>query len=163
MIGSAALAGLAALATSVWARPEPRLIYNPSPSAPRGWYLVSPFDRPPRRGDLVLALAPDWARRLADQRRYVPANVPLLKPVIAVRGAIVCRAGQRVRIDGRAIAIARPSDAMGRAMPVWQGCRTLGPREVFLLAAPPGSFDGRYFGPIPTSRIIARARPLWTW
>jgi type IV secretory pathway protease TraF len=25
----------------------------------------------------------------------------------------------------------------------------------------PGSFDGRYFGPVPRSSIIGKATPLW--
>lgn len=155
--------GLAAIAASAWARPGIRLAYNPSPSAPRGWYWVTPLDRPPQVGDHVLAWPPAWAGRLADRRRYVPASVPLMKRVAALANARLCRSGPSVSIDGRIIASARLSDSAGRPMPAWQGCRTLGPDELFLLAERPNSFDGRYFGPVGRERVIARVRPLWTW
>ena len=59
---------------------------------------------------------------------------------------------QRLRADGR-----------GRALPSWQGCHVLMGNEVFLLMEDvPDSFDGRYFGPIETDRIIGRLVPLWT-
>ncbi|NJO35955.1 MAG: S26 family signal peptidase, partial [Rhodospirillales bacterium] len=35
--------------------------------------------------------------------------------------------------------------------------------EVFLLMeGVADSFDGRYFGPVPTASIIGRLAPLWT-
>ncbi len=100
-IFAAAALGIGAVAFSAWARPDIRLAYNPSPSAPRGWYAVSPLDRPPQVGDHVLAWPPAWARQLADRRRYVPATVPLMKPVAAVAGARACRTGMWVTVDGR--------------------------------------------------------------
>lgn len=162
-IFAVAALGLAAVAFSAWARPDIRLAFNPSPSAPRGWYAVAPLDRAPQVGDHVLAWAPPWARQLADRRRYVPATVPLMKPVAAVAGARVCRTGMWVTVDGRLVAIARPRDTAGRPMPRWQGCRTLAPYELLLIAQPSGSFDGRYFGPIDARLVLARVRPLWTW
>ena len=55
---------------------------------------------------------------------------------------------------------ARPS---GRALPVWHGCRTIAPGEVFLMnPAVPDTLDGRYFGPLPPRPIVGRADPLWT-
>ena len=158
-----AAAGLAAIAASVWARPAIRLAYNPSLSAPRGWYAVAPLGCAPKVGDHVLAWAPPWARQLADQRRYVPATVPLMKPVVAVAGARICRTGRTISIDGRPVATAWPRDSAGRPMPRWQGCRTLGAHEQFLLSARPDSFDARYFGPVDRGAVIARVRPLWTW
>ena len=74
---SIAAAGLAAITASIWARPAIRLAYNPSLSAPRGWYAVAPLGCAPRVGDHVLAWRLAWARQLANQRRYVPATVPL--------------------------------------------------------------------------------------
>ncbi|ETI64969.1 conjugal transfer protein [Sphingobium sp. C100] len=162
-LGAVSGLGLVAIAASVWLQPEWRLVFNPSASAPRGWYWVSPLAGPPRVGDHVLVWPPEWAARLADARRYVPATVPLMKPVAATVGALVCRDGATVRIDGRAVGMARLRDSLERPMPVWRGCRRLGPGQTFLLAAPESSFDGRYFGPVSTDRVIARVEPLWTW
>jgi type IV secretory pathway protease TraF len=54
-------------------------------------------------------------------------------------------------------------DRQDRALPVWQGCRTISQDEVFLMNwDEPVSLDGRYFGPIPLRAIIGRAEPLWT-
>src|SRR3546814_15964061 len=55
------------------------------------------------------------------------------------------------------------SDLLGRPLPRWSGCHTLGPSEVFLMnPTVPDSLDGRYFGPLPTTALVARAEPLWT-
>src|SRR3546814_2250717 len=78
-------------------------------SAPVGLYAVSaPHDV--ERGDMVIArLSPPW-RTLADARRYVPANVPLVKRVAAAPGDTVCARGNAVFIDGNLRARRRLSD-----------------------------------------------------
>lgn len=154
---------LALLASATWARPSVRLTYNASPSLPRGWYTVAPIDRPLRIGEQVLAWPPGAAAALAAQRGYLPRTVPLLKRVAAGPGNRVCRAGMWVNVDGHTVALARPRDRAGRSLPRWSGCRRLGLHELFLLGAASDSFDGRYFGPVHRSRVIARVRPLWTW
>ena len=50
-------------------------------------------------------------------------------------------------------------DNLGRPMPVWQGCRTLGEGEYFLLQPHPYSIDSRYFGPVFECQIIGVATP----
>lgn len=139
-----------------------RLVYNPTASAPLGFYAVAPA-WPVHPGDLVVSRLPPPAAALADRRLYVPASVPVVKTVAAVAGARVCRIGLAVTVDGRAIARARVRDHAGRPLPAWSGCWALRPGEVLLLSRRPDSFDGRYFGPTPTALIVGRARPLWTW
>jgi conjugative transfer signal peptidase TraF len=140
----------------------PKIIWNASASAPVGLYWVLP-DRSIARGDLVLATLPDAARILAAERNYLPANVPLVKRVDAIAGDTVCGIGMTVTVDGREVAERLPADGQGQALPVWQGCRVLASNEVFLLMeAVLDSFDGRYFGPVETRRIIGRLVPLWT-
>jgi type IV secretory pathway protease TraF len=52
---------------------------------------------------------------------------------------------------------------MGRPLPQWEGCETLGPGEFFLMMADVSdSFDGRYFGVTERRGIIGRLVPLWT-
>jgi conjugative transfer signal peptidase TraF len=117
-----------------------------------------------RRGDFVLAWLPDAVRELAAERDYLPANVPLVKRVAALTGDTICSEQARLTINGIAVATALRADSRGRSLPQWNGCRTVGQKEVFLLmASVPDSFDGRYFGPIATRAIIGKLVPLWTW
>ena len=72
--------------------------------------------------------------------------------------------GGAVQIDGRSVAQLRDSDAQGRPLLPWRGCRRLAADELFVLSeTSPASFDSRYFGPITRERVIGRARPLWIW
>jgi len=87
--------------------------------------------------------------------------VPLVKRVAAVAGDRVCAADHAVNIDGRHVADRLSADRLGRPLPVWTGCRTLQVGELFLLNGVPDSFDGRYFGPTPTSAVIGELVPLW--
>lgn len=144
-------------------RPQLRLLWNASASVPLGLYRIEPSTAP-RIGDLVaLRPSPPLGRFMAE-RRYVEANVPLIKPVAAAGGALVCRLGVRVSIDRRSVASALPRDRFGRSLPAWSGCRRLRADQLFLIAPMrPDSFDSRYFGPVDRGRIVGRALPLWTW
>ena len=97
-------------------------------------------------------------------RDYLPWGVPVVKRIAAVPGDRICAQGRIISINGRAVAQRRNADGRGRLLPKWQGCITLDADHVFLLmAGVPGSFDGRYFGPIRRSAIIEKLTPLWTW
>jgi type IV secretory pathway protease TraF len=87
----------------------------------------------------------------------------MLKRVLALPGQTVCRNGLTLTVDGIGIGEARDRDRRGRPLPIWQGCRVVARDDVFLMNwQSSDSLDGRYFGPIPASAIIARARPIWT-
>lgn len=156
------IAGASALTASpLVLRPVPRLLWNASASVPEGLYRVAPGSGP-RMGELAVVSLPAAVRRLAARRRYLPSNVPLLKPVAAVGGARVCATGRFILIADRIVAERRRRDAAGRPLPWWNGCRTLTDNEIFLLGTHrPDSFDGRYFGPLPRAAVIGTARPLW--
>jgi len=157
------IAGIAALVGPRLIAARPIVVWNVTASAPIGLYRVVGSDDL-RRGDLVLTSPPPTFVTLFAERGYVPAGVPLLKRVAALAGSTVCRQGRVVSVDGAAVAEALLTDAHGRALPIWNGCRPVGPDEVFLLVPEvPASLDGRYFGVLATSAIIGRAVPLWTW
>lgn len=140
-----------------------RLVYNASASVPLGWYAI---DEPHelQAGDVVMVRPPLAVARLLIERHYLGDGVPLLKQLAAGPGMTVCRHENRISVGGTPAAIARDADALGRPLPRWQGCRTLGGGDVFLLnSGAPGSFDGRYFGPSPARDILGKATPLWTW
>lgn len=157
---AACAALIGAVGVSAALPPSPRLLWNASASAPIGLWSVAP-NVPLRRGDMVVArLAAPW-RDLAARRRYLPANVPLLKRVAAEPGDRVCAIGADIVVNGQRVAVRRSRDAAGRTLPWWGGCLILGNGAIFLLTDDPGSFDGRYFGPIGRGGIVGKARPLW--
>ena len=147
------------LVASVVVSPLPRLIWNASPSVPVGLYWIE--FRQPNRGEIAVLQPPEWVQLLADQRNYLPRFAWLMKPVLATSGAIVCRFGPLIFVDGRLIAKALLQDPMDRPMPVWKGCRKLSVTEVFLLSRHRGSFDSRYFGPVDRALIIGTAKRLF--
>ena len=74
--------GITLLGLTMAFPPAPRLVWNASASAPIGLYAVTPA-APVDPGDMVIARVPDHWRMMAAQRRYIPAHVPLVKPVVS--------------------------------------------------------------------------------
>lgn len=139
-----------------------KLVWNATASAPIGFYAIEPADRL-TAPELVAVMPPQPLAAFMVQRGYVGDGVPLLKRVAGLPGQRVCRAGRAVTIDGVAMGDALDRDRIGRALPVWQGCRVIAPGELFLMnSGVRDSLDGRYFGPLPASFVIGRANPLWT-
>ncbi len=142
-------------------RPAPQLIWNASASVPIGLYAVLPVGKL-YPGELVLVRPPEVIASFLQERGYLPVGVPILKHVLAVPGQSVCRTGRTITVDEMAVGDALDRDRRGRNLPVWQGCRIVADREVFLMnRQSEGSFDGRYFGLLPASTIVGRVTPLW--
>ena len=83
MLSKALIAGVITLAVigmsgQMLFPPNPVLFYNPSYSAPVGWYKLR-VNAPIVAGSQVAAYAPEWARVMADERGYLPYNYPLIK------------------------------------------------------------------------------------
>lgn len=156
-IGSA---GLALLILPLAFPPAPRLVWNASASAPVGLYRVSPGTMP-GYGDMVVAHVPLQYRRMAAERHYLPANVPLVKRVAAIAGDDICAIGTGIFANGHRIADRLTVDGQGRRLPQWQGCVRLRGRQLLLLMDRPGSFDGRYFGPTDGDDFVGKAWLLW--
>ena len=144
-----------------WLKPAPRFLWNASASAPTGLYRVD-VGAPPRLGDLVAIAPPPALGTFLAQRGYLPRGVPLLKRVAGLPGALVCRFGVFVTVDGVAAARALARDRAGRPLPVWTGCRIVGRGELFLVNAARDSLDGRYFGPMPAAGLLGTAHPILT-
>ena len=136
------------------------LVWNASPSVPTGLYWIE--NDSPKRGDIVLVELPEPYRTIADQRGYLPKNLPALKRVRALSGDEVCRFGRTVFVNGEAVSVAQLHDIRGLRLPEWSGCRILKPDDIFLLTDHPKSFDGRYSGPVDRSAIIGIAHSVWT-
>lgn len=159
---AATLGGAVLLAAPVWIGHRPQFVWNASASVPTGLYRVEPADRI-GVADIAVVMPPEPLADFLAERGYLPKGVPLLKHVLALGGATVCRQGNTIIVRGMTFARALERDSRGRPLPVWQGCRIVASDEVFLMnwdAA--DSFDGRYFGPLPLTSVIGRAVPLWT-
>jgi conjugative transfer signal peptidase TraF len=157
----AAGAALCAVGLTLAFPPAPRLVWNASPSAPLGLYLVEPGRRV-SAGETVIARLPAPWRGFAAGRRYLPERVPLVKRIAAGPGDEICALGPRLFVNGEPLAHRSRRDGKARLLPWWEGCRRLRGGEYFLLmAGHPKSFDGRYFGVTRASDIIGPARLIW--
>ena len=159
MLGKALIAGvitLAIIGTSgqMLFPPKPVLFYNPSYSAPVGWYKLR-VNAPIVAGSQVAAYAPEWARKLADERGYLPYDYPLIKTVWALQGDEVCYINRSVRVPKRPDITILGQDVLGRDMPQKSGCHVLKAGE-YLIISPDvqTGFDSRYFGPISSENIL---------
>ncbi|MGB6230159.1 MAG: S26 family signal peptidase [Litorimonas sp.] len=163
-LASVALAVLCGATIFQIVRPSvPRLIYNPSPSAPVGWYRLMP-SQPYKRDDRVAAYAPKSAAALAVERRYLPPDIPLIKTVWAVSGDEVCHSPGLVSFAGRPSLVVLSHDSLGRPLPSKNGCYTLAEGEVFLVSTDvQTSFDSRYFGPVAVSDLLGPVQYLGRW
>ena len=140
--------------------PLPKLIYNPSRSAPVGWYRLEPGSHF-NRDDRVAAFAPAEARALASDRDYLPAHIPLIKTVWAVKGDEICHVGDKVIVAGRPVLKRVSEDRFGRKLPALTGCYILKDDDIFLVSKDvQASFDSRYFGPVAVSDVLGRVHFL---
>ena len=143
---------------------------NLTPSEPLGLWRIIPLHRPAAVDDLLFICAPETAAmRAARARGYLrsgscPGGVaPLIKTVIAVAGQHV-EIGVSVSVDGREVSSSSLSlrDGKGRSLtPFPSGI--VPPGYVFLHSSFPGSYDSRYFGPLPISGILGLAQEVFTY
>ncbi len=167
MTRRAAWTAVAATATALMlapivAPPRPALLWNATASTPVGLYWLQ-APGAPQDGELVAAMPPAPIASYLAHGGFLPRGVPLMKRILGRPGQTVCRAGLLITIDAVEVGDAQAHDRRARDLPVWAGCRTVAPGEVFLMN--PGvrdSLDGWYFGVLPASSIIGRAAPVWT-
>jgi conjugative transfer signal peptidase TraF len=156
------LATTALLLFTIGTKPAPHYIWNVSESVPIGLYRLQSTGRL-FVTELVAVQPPEPLATFLADGRYLPRGIPMLKRVLALPRQTVCRDHLIVTIDNVEVGEARELDSRGRPLPIWQGCRVVADGEVFLMNWQSAvSFDGRYFGVLPTAAIIGRAEPLWT-
>ena len=140
--------------------PKPKLLYNPSASAPIGWYKLED-QSPPKIGDQVAAYAPDWARVLADERHYLPYEHPMIKTIWASSGTQICTQNNWVSVPNYPVITSLPQDNLGRDMPKLSGCFTLQADEYFLVSPDvQDGYDSRYFGAVRGQDILGKVKYL---
>lgn len=162
MILVSTVAAAAVLTVPLVDPPSKRFIWNASDSVPIGLYRLRPIGRLAVT-NLVVVLPPPPLAAFLSERGYLPRGVPMLKRVLALPGQTVCRTAVMVAVDQIELGEARRLDSRGRSLPVWQGCHVVASDEIFLMNWQSAtSFDGRYFGVLPTTAVVARAEPVWT-
>lgn len=156
----AAVTACAALIVAPFARSNPIVLWNASPSVPIGLYVIE--RRSPGYGEVAVLKPPEWASTIADQRRYLPTTALLLKPVAAGGGDIVCRFGGHVFVNGELRAKALALDKMKRPLPSWRGCSKLSSGQIFVLSKRKGSFDSRYFRIVEKRQVLGTGRLIFS-
>jgi conjugative transfer signal peptidase TraF len=143
---------------------------NLTPSEPLGLWRIVPLGRPAAVDDLVFICPPATAEmREARARGYLrsgscPGGVaPLIKTVIAVAGQDA-EIGASVSVDGREVSSSSVAsrDGKGRTLAAFPS-GIVPPGFIFLHSAFPGSYDSRYFGPLPASGILGLAQEVLTY
>ncbi|GLU28259.1 conjugative transfer signal peptidase TraF [Brucella sp. NBRC 12950] len=142
---------------------------NLTNSAPRGLWRMTPHQPKRRleRGDFIELCAPDQPLiRVMEERGHIEAGscpgthaIPFLKAVAAVAGDIVViRHGEDANINGQKL---QNTVAM-KSVPAWpDGTYRVAPGTVWVLSAySEGSFDSRYFGPVPLERVHGTVCPV---
>ncbi|NRP21897.1 hypothetical protein LPJGGPFB_05156 [Ensifer adhaerens] len=143
---------------------------NLTPSEPLGLWRILRLDRPVKVGDLVFVCPPvSDVMHEARARGYLRHGLcaggfaPLIKTVAATPGQHL-EVDDMVRIDGRSLAHSRfmTRDGRGREMLPYGG-GVIPSGEVYLHSDFAGSFDSRYFGPLPVKNLLGLAREVWTY
>ncbi|MBP2450013.1 conjugative transfer signal peptidase TraF [Rhizobium leguminosarum] len=125
---------------------------------------------PVHGGDLVFVCPPqNDAVSEGFARGYLRSGLcpggfgPLIKAVAALGGQRIEIAGD-VTIDGRPIANSNlvSQDGQGRPLRPYGG-GTVPSGFLFLHSPFPGSWDSRYFGPVPASGVLGLAEPVLTY
>lgn len=148
------------------------VLLNVTASLPRGFYRA--VHAPLGRGQLVqLCPPPTPLFREAQARGYFGPGFCaggggyLIKRVWAVPGDHVSVQADGVWVNGQHVpnSVPRGADAAGRPLPAYRVANTLLSSVEYLLLSDvhPLSFDGRYFGPVLRSDIVAVVRPMFVW
>lgn len=140
---------------------------NWTPSYPLGLWRIAPLNRPIHVGDRIFICPPDTETfRQARARGYLRRGLcpgwlsPLIKTVVALSGQRV-EIGRTVTIEGHELphSTLQPVDGLGRALePAADGIAP--PGMVFLHSPYRGSYDSRYFGPVPAVGVLGLAEPV---
>jgi conjugative transfer signal peptidase TraF len=155
--------GAAAVLSTIGQKSTTRYVWNASASVPIGLYRLQPAGEL-AVDELVAVLPPEPLATFLAEGGYLPRGIPMLKRVLALPGQTVCRVRDVITVDEIEMGVVRERDGLGRPLPAWRGCRVVAEDEVFLMNwLSADSLDRRYFGTMPTTAIVARAEPLWTY
>ncbi len=144
---------------------------NVTPSYPRGFWKFTKIESSLENGRFIAACPQNnIVVQMALDRRYLGRGscgsmVPLIKQIVAGPHSKIEVNPRGVLVDGVLLpnSKAYAQDADGLSLPIYEG-GTLHADEYLIMSDwNAGSFDGRYFGPVVRSDIIAFAAPIWVW
>ncbi|UNU01227.1 signal peptidase I [Xanthomonas translucens] len=164
VLGWASARGLATLGFTV--------VANLSPSVAQGLYLLNRNEQSTERGQLVAFPPHNAAARYGFERGWMKPGSLYIKRVGAVAGDMVC-----VNVE---VTIATPTtpghpatyrrvgavaavDRTRVPLPhVIHGCNRVPEGHIFTIGdGLANSYDGRYYGFVPVSKIAGKITPLW--
>jgi len=143
---------------------------NMTPSYPLGLWRIQPVAREVRVGDRVFICPPDNdVFRSAKERGYLRVGLcpggfgPLIKTVVATAGQRV-EINETVTIDERLLPHSQIAnlDGQHRRLSRFAG-GAIPPGFLFLHSDFVGSYDSRYFGPLPQSGVLGIAEEMLTY
>lgn len=143
---------------------------NLTPSEPVGLWRIVPIHRAVAIGDLVFICPPPGTiLAFGLGRGYFRWGscrggvAPLLKTVAALSGARL-DVDAEVKVDGVVLPRSKLSahDGIGRPLIPWSG-GVVPAGQIFLHSPFAGSYDSRYFGPIPDAGLLGLAQPVFTF
>lgn len=143
---------------------------NLTPSYPIGLWRVEPLVRDVAVGDRIFICPPQTAAfERARERGYLGHGLcpgwfsPLIKTVVAVAGQHVVIHGS-IAVDGVQLprSSVRPVDGEGRTLTAASSDR-VSAGQLFLFSEFAGSYDSRYFGPVPAIGVLGLAEPILTF
>lgn len=140
------------------------LIYiNVTSSLPQGFYLAIPTTTI-RAGDIVTYTPMEDTKAFILEHGWFktshPETMTLMKKA-ALAGSVYTVEKEFI-IDGTIIGPVEEISPSGVKLPRIRGTYTILEGEFLPYGTNPHSFDGRYEGTIPTSRILSRVIPVWT-
>lgn len=143
---------------------------NLTPSEPIGLWRVLHLNRSIRNGDRIFICPPATdLMREARRRGYLRHGLctfgvaPLIKTVVATSGQVVA-VDRAVHIDGKQLPHSQVMlfDGRGRRLVRYEG-GVVPPGTLFLHSGFPGSFDSRYFGPLPIENVLGLAQEVFAY
>jgi conjugative transfer signal peptidase TraF len=143
------------------------IVFNPSPSAPKGFYVRSADPSfvlfCPDQGLTNFTKNPDFRRNWVPSYGCSDGHRAFLKPIAAKPGDTVSVTSHGIAVNGKVIPHSLPlkQDNFGEPLYAYAyGTYRVQPGQLWVVSPySDRSYDSRYYGPIPTSSILAAVRP----
>ena len=136
------------------------VVYAPSNSMPKGWYVRAFLQRAVQVGDIVVLDAP------SSVQAALPPELPrarLLKQIAGVPGEPVCWMAEGMWVWHPANAVTYLRHPAIHVPPHPSECHVLRTEELLVVGQHPRSLDSRYIGTVDARLVQFRVWPLWTW
>lgn len=153
----------ALLITGLMVKDDPPLFWNFTASEPIGIYRKV-YNMELHEGDMVIMNIPESVKEFAYINGIIRPDEYLLKTIYAMPGRSYTITNQEVLIDDIRVGPVYSEGRAGMILPQVRGTYIVKNGNFFPLATnKQNSFDGRYFGEVPQTLIVAKVKPLITF